>query len=361
MKGPIACLDIDYFFAQAEELRNPVLKSKPVIVCVYSHRTADSGAVATSNYVARRFGVKSGMPIRMAKEILKSVDAVFLPMDKKYYSELSSKVFQIVEKYVDAIERASIDEAFMDISGVSQGSFDAAETIMKSLKLEIREKTGLSCSIGVAKNKLLAKMAADDAKPDGLMVIRPGSESDFLGPKRVEEIPFVGRKTAKVLNEMGVKTVRDLAEVSVERLIAEFGFKVGQFLYLASRGEYSSHVVPKVKSKQMSRMITLKRNSRDEDEIWKQLEGAVLELHERILEEKYGFRGVSVIGVTTAMKLISRSLTLPQYTGELGDLVGASRHLLRELLEDFREELRRVGIRVFELSSVRGQSRLTDF
>lgn len=361
MTGPIACLDIDYFYAQAEELRNPAIRGKPVVVCVYSGRTPDSGVVATSNYVARQYGVRSGIPIRRAKELLRGVEAAFLPVDMPYYSDLSRQVFEIAGGYADVIEVASIDEAFLSLLEASAGSFENAAKLMESLKKEIRERTGLTCSIGVAKNKLLAKMAADDSKPDGLLVIRPGTEDQYLRPKPVEDIPYVGVKTAKRLREMGIKTIGDLVNTPPDRLMEVFGFRVGRFIYLASRGEYSEQVTPRGGARQVSRMITLKRQTLDEAEIWEQLAKALRELHGRVVELGYGFRGVSVMGVTRGMKLVTKSMALPHHTQEVAELENVSRQLLRNLLSGLEEELRRIGVRVYDLSSERGQSRLTDF
>ncbi|MEM0481597.1 MAG: DNA polymerase IV [Nitrososphaerota archaeon] len=361
MSGPVACLDIDYFYAQAEELRNPAIRDKPVVVCVYSGRTQDSGVVATSNYVARRYGVRSGMPIRRAKELLRDVDAVFHPVDMPYYSELSRQVFEIAGGFADVIEVASIDEAFMNLLEAAAGSFENAASIMASLKKEIREKVGLTCSIGIAKNKLLAKMAADDSKPDGLLVIKPGTEDQYLKPKPIEDIPYIGAKTAKRLQEMGIKTIGDLARVPSDRIIEAFGFRVGRFIYLASRGEYSEQVTPRGGAKQVSRMITLKHLTRDEAEIWEQLGRAIRELHQRIVEVGYGFRGVSLIGVTRGMKPVTKSMVLSHHTQEMAELENASHQLLRALLGGLEEDLRRIGVRVYDLSSERGQSRLTDF
>lgn len=361
MSGPVACLDIDYFYAQAEELRNPGVRDKPVVVCVYSGRTPDSGVVATSNYVARRYGVRSGIPIRRAKELLRNVEAAFLPVDMPYYSELSRQVFEIAGEYADVIEVASIDEAFLSLVEAAAGSFENAANLMASLKKEIRERTGLTCSIGIAKNKLLAKMAADDSKPDGLLVIRPGTEEQYLKPKPVEDIPYIGAKTAKRLREMGIETIGDLASTPSDRLIKVFGFSVGRFIYLASRGEYSEKVTPRGEAKQLSRMVTLKRQTMDEAEIWEQLARAVRELHRRVVELGYGFRGVSVIGVTRGMKPVTKSMALPHHTQEIAELENVSRQLLRSLLSGLEDELRRIGVRVYELSSEKGQSRLTDF
>ncbi|MEM2435350.1 MAG: DNA polymerase IV [Nitrososphaerota archaeon] len=361
MSGPVACLDIDYFYAQAEELRNPAIRDRPVLVCVYSGRTPDSGVVATSNYLARKYGVKSGMPIRRAKELLRSVDAIFLPVDMRYYSGLSKKVFEIAGGYADVLEVASIDEAFLSLVETSSGSYENAAQLMADLKREVRERIGLTCSIGVAKNKLIAKMAADDSKPDGLLVIKPGTEEEYLRPKPVKDIPYIGERMAKRLQEIGVRTVADLTSIPPDRLVEIFGFRVGRFIYLASRGEYFEQVTPRGEAKQLSRMTTLKRLSRDEAEIWEQLGRVIRELHRRIVELGYGFRGVSLIGITEGMKPVSRSAVLPHHTQELSDLENTSHRLLKTLLAGLEEDLRRVGVRVYGLSVERGQSRLTDF
>ncbi|MCS7145933.1 MAG: DNA polymerase IV [Nitrososphaerota archaeon] len=361
MRGPVACIDIDYFYAQAEELRNPAIKDKPVLVCVYSGRTADSGVVATCNYIARRFGVKSGIAISRAKTLLRDVDAVFLPVDMQYYSAISRRVFEIAEEYADVLEVASIDEAFLDLSEASSGSYENAASLMASLKSEVRLKAGLTCSVGVAKNKLLAKMAADDAKPDGLMVLRPGAEEAYLRPKPVKDIPYVGGKTAKRLQELGVETVGDLSRFSLDRLVELFGFRMGRFIYLAGRGEYYEQVTPRGEFKQLSRMVTLKRVSRDEDEVWGQLSVALGELHRRVVDGGYLFKAVSLMGITVDMNMVSRGVVLPRYTQELSDLETVSRRLLKLLLSGLQGELRRIGIRVHKLSVGRGQSKLTDF
>lgn len=361
MRGPIACIDIDYFYAQAEELRNPAIRGKPVLVCVYSGRTPDSGVVATCNYAARRLGVKSGMPIKRAKELLRNSEAVYLPVDKKYYLELSRRVFEIAGEYADTMEVASVDEAFLGLSELSSGSFERAGQLMMSLKKEILERVGLTCSIGVARNKLLAKMVADDSKPDGLKVLMPGTEQQYLAPKMVQDIPYIGVKTAKRLSELGVRTIGELSKVPLDRLIEIFGFHLGRFIHLASRGEFYEPVTPRGRPKQLSRIVTLRNPTRNVDEIWGQLEGAVSELHQRIQEHDYMFRGVSVLGVTDEMRPVSRSTVLPYHTQRLSDLKDYSIRLLKTLLESLEGELRRVGVRVYGLSVERGQSKLTDF
>jgi DNA polymerase IV (DinB-like DNA polymerase) len=361
VRGPVACLDIDYFFAQAEELRDPSLKSRPVVVCVFSGRTPDSGVVSTCNYVARKLGVRSGMPINRAKRLLQNVDAAFLPVDMEYYRGLSERVFAVAERFSDVVEIASIDEAFLDLKAACGGDYGEALQLMRSMKDSIAGEIGLTCSVGVAKNKLLAKMASDDSKPNGLKVIWPGTEKDYLAPKPVDEIPYVGKKTAERLRSIGVSTVGELARVEPSTLVGLFGYRVGHFLHLASRGELDEPVIRRGEAKQISRIITLKSATRDIDEILQQLRRVVNDLHARIISKGVFFEGVSVIGITKDMQTVSRSVLMPRASQSVEDLSEAASQCLRELLDQLNVELRRVGVKVYKLSGAKGQSRLTQF
>ncbi|MCS6768241.1 MAG: DNA polymerase IV, partial [Candidatus Nitrosocaldus sp.] len=212
-------VDLDYFYAQCEELRRSDLRDKPVVVCVYSARGGDSGAVSTCNYKARAYGVKAGIPIVQAKRLLKDVpDAVFLPVDEPYYTDISEMVMGILRASADAFEQVSIDEAYMDVS-MRCSNFDDARELATRLKDEIRGSIGLTCSIGVGMNKLIAKMASEHRKPDGLTVVRPEDVQGFIGPMSVGRLLWVGRRTEERLNAMGIRTIAELANVSIDMLI----------------------------------------------------------------------------------------------------------------------------------------------
>ena len=206
-------VDLDYFFAQCEELRNPSLKEKPVVICVYSGRTADSGAVSTANYIAREYGVRSGMPIYLAKKKLENVDAAFLPVDDHYYEEVSRRVMAVLKGFGDEFEQMGIDEAFLDDSMRTRGSFHDAEELAKTIKNELLNQERLTCSIGVGPNKLIAKMAADEKKPNGLTVISPEHVHGFLEPLPVNRLIGVGTKTLEKMKSMQINTIGDLASV----------------------------------------------------------------------------------------------------------------------------------------------------
>ena len=161
----IMLVDFDYFFAQCEELRNPALKDKPVVVGVYSGRTADSGAVSTSNYVARRFGVKSGISLYLAKRRLKGTEAVFLAVDGEFYEKISEKIMGLLRGYADSFEQMGIDEAYVDVTKKVHENFEDASNLAQKMKNEVKRQVGISFSIGIGPNKLVAKIAADSQKP----------------------------------------------------------------------------------------------------------------------------------------------------------------------------------------------------
>ncbi|MEN3048300.1 MAG: DNA polymerase IV [Candidatus Caldarchaeales archaeon] len=357
----IACVDIDYFFAQAEELRRPGISERPVVVCVFSGRDELSGAVASANYVARSFGVRAGMPIREAVQRLRGADAVVLPVDKGYYLELSRRAFEALEGFSGAMEVVSVDEAFLDVTEAA-GGFEGAERVGAEMKRAVREATGLRCSVGIGPNKLVAKVACDRSKPDGFMVVRPGDVESFLRDLPVTELPFVGRKVGARLREMGIETVGGLARADPQVLMEKFGRALGTYLYLASRGQYDEPVAPRSGRKQLSRIVTLKRDSSDVGEIVGQLSGPVDDLISRLNAEGLAHRGVGAIGISTDLKTYTRSLTLQRPNREKEPVVRALRSLFAEMLGEVAGlKLRRAGVRLYELVRMRGQRTLTDF
>ena len=173
--------DFDYFYAQCEEIRKPQLRTVPIAVCVFSDRGGDSGAIATANYTARNYGVKSGMSITIAKRKLESVpESVFLPTDFNYYSDMSQKAMDIMSEFADIFEYVGKDEAYLDITAKSKESFDHAAHIGQQIKNTIREGTKLTCSVGITPNKLISKIASDFKKPDGLRLFVPKMFQHFL-------------------------------------------------------------------------------------------------------------------------------------------------------------------------------------
>jgi len=354
--------DLDYFFAQAEELRNPSAKTKPIVVCVFSGRTTDSGAVSTANYVARRLGVKSGMPIFVAKKKLENVDAVFLPVDHNYYEEVSGRVMSILRNYADFFERAGIDEAFLDVSDKVERNFDKAEGLAREIKQEVRIREQLTCSIGVGPNKLIAKMAADVQKPDGLTIVRPEQVHGFLSPLPVSSLIGVGRKTEEKMHSFGVKTIGDLAKSDPQALKGHFGNTLSTYFHNASLGIDEEPVREAGEAESISRIVTLKENTRDVQSILDKAHDLCEQVHADLLERAMMFKSVTVLAVMAGMSVHGRSKTLDESTNELGTLKITVKGLLERLLRESSQSLRRVGVKVSTLSSADvKQERITRF
>lgn len=360
MTRVVGHLDLDYFYAQVEEVENPSLKTLPVVVCVYSGRTEVSGVVSTANYKARELGVRSGIPIVLAKRRLEGKDAKFIRIDHEKYEAYSERVMEIVRGSVDVIEQTGIDETFFDITRRSEEDYGEATRMATGMKLEILKHEKLTCSIGVAPNKVVAKLASDFKKPDGLTVVLPSDLPQFMQHMPVEKLYGVGPKSAKILKDVGVSTIGDLANKDLSALDQLLGQKLAVYLHNAASGVDDEPVVGNGPAKQLSRIITLKRDSGSLEEIIMQLSPAIEDVHRRVLEKGLFFRSVSAIGILTDLSTKTRTKTLEAPTNDLPSLKRATTELFSSLLSESRE-LRRVGVRVSDLSEAAAQSSLAEF
>lgn len=358
----ILLVDLDYFYAQCEELRNPSLKDKPVVVCVYSGRTKESGAVSTSNYLARKYGVKSGMPIYLAKKKLENVDAAFLSVDDKLYEETSYKVMQFLRGYADDFEQVGIDEAYLDVTKRTNGSFKDAKDLANQIKSEMRSHLGLSCSIGVGPNKLVAKIAADEKKPNGLTVVEPNQIKEFMEPLPVDRLIGVGVKTVGKMHNLGICTVSDLAKYDVQKLISEFGKTVGTYFHNASQGVDNEPVSEKGEPESLSRISTLKEDTRELTLILEKTDELCLDLHNTITGRKSTFKSVSIIVIAKDLSLYSRSKTIENSTNSLETMKKLVQELLDKFLSENSVEIRRVGVKLSGLLEIgENQKQITSF
>jgi DNA polymerase IV (DinB-like DNA polymerase) len=355
-------IDLDYFFAQCEERENPSLKEKPVVVCVYSARGGDSGVVSTANYVARQFGVKSSLPIVTAKKILKNREAVFLPVNHELYEKVSAMVMSVLRRHADKIEQVGIDEAFLDVTKSTGGDFEKARTFAQAIKAKILAEEGLTCSIGIGPNKLVAKMASGFQKPDGLTVVRPEEVKKFLFPLPVGKLYGVGSKTAKKMQELGISTVGDLANYDVEKLREIFGKNLGTYYHNAANGLDMEPIREEKEVEQISRMTTLKQDTRDLNLILPELDRLSEDVHTRIIEDHLIIKSVGVIAVMRKLSTHSRSRTLEAATNQLDVIQKTARELFKLLLTEVTElDVRRAGVKVSGLSHEKGQKAITEF
>lgn len=354
-------VDFDYFFAQCEELRNPELKIKPVAVCVFSDRGGDSGAVATANYLARKYDVKSGMPIRFAKKRLEGTGAVFLPTDFDYYSEISQKAMDVMKEFADIFEYVGRDEAYLDVSKRTECSFVNAAHLAQQLKNAIRTSVKLSCTVGVSSNKLVAKIASGFLKPDGLTIVPPDKIEAFLDPLPIRTIPGIGKKTEERFTEIGLQTISELKKLDVFSLNSQFGRKIGSYIYNAARGIDEEPVAPRQEATQYSRIITLKQDSKEYDFLGKELEKLCEDVHSAILKDNLMFKSIGIQFVQSDLSNKTKSKTLRNSTSSLDELKKTVLQLLRESLVDQKMLIRRVGVKVADLSEVSGQDSITRY
>ncbi len=223
-------VDLDAFFAAVEQRDRPELRGKPVIVG--GGAPTARGVVSAASYEARRYGVHSAMPLRTAYALCP--EGVFLPVDGRKYQRVSREVMTILRRFTPLVEPISIDEAFLDVTG-SRALFGDGPAIATSIKAAIVAEVGLTASVGVAPSKLVAKVASELRKPDGLVVVQPGHEAEFLAPLPISRLWGVGAKTAAALGEFGVVTIGDLAALPEDLLARRFG-KHGASLAARARG-----------------------------------------------------------------------------------------------------------------------------
>jgi len=355
-------IDFDYFYAQCEEIRTPDLKSKPVCVCVFSDRGGDSGAIATANYIARKFGVKSGIPIIFAKKRLEErKDAVFLPVDFEYYGDVSQKAMEIIKNSADIFEYVGKDEAYLDVTDRVSGNFDIASHLAQQIKNTIREKLKLSCSIGVSSNKLISKIASDFRKPDGLTIVSPEKVEEFLEQLKIRAIPGIGKKTEERLTEMNFETINDLKKLDVFTLNKEFGRKHGTYIFNSVRGIDTEPVKEREASIQYSKLSTLKKDSNDYEFLAENLIELSKELYEVIKKNNKTFRSVGIQFIQSDLTSKTKSRMLKNHTSSLEELQKNVLQLLKESLEDQKSMIRRLGVKVSELAEIRGQSNITNY
>lgn len=257
-------LDLDAFFAAVEVLENPDLAGRPVVV---GGRPEERGVVAAASYPARAFGVHSAMP--MSRALALCPDAVVLPARHSLYRTYSRRVMEYLHETSPLVEQLSIDEAYLDLTD-QVAAWEEAVEVARRIQRWINQEIGLSVSLGVGTNKLVAKVASDRDKPGGLTVVRPGEEAAFLSPLPVRVLWGVGPVTAEKLAEMGVTTVGDLARLSEETLRARFG-QHGTEMARMARGLDERSVVTEREPKSVSQETTFSRDMTDVDALRRQL------------------------------------------------------------------------------------------
>jgi len=337
----IVHIDMDAFFASVEKLDNPDLKDKPVIVGGLGKR----GVVATASYEARRYGIKSAMPILKARKLCP--DGIYLPPRFERYREISKKIQQILLSYTPKIEPISLDEAFLDLTETVD-SFDLAVAKAAKIQIEIKEKLGLTCSVGVAPNKFLAKLASDMRKPNGFTVIRKEEIEDVLRDLPISRMWGVGRITEKKLNDMGVKTIGELKKIPKSRLKDAFG-KQGENLYRLARGIDESPVEPYHPVKSISQEMTFDEDIKDSEKIKLYIARLSEEVGEALRKKGLRARTVKIKVRFSDFTTITRQLSFDIPTSSTGMIRSLARKLFEEKVAG-NKKVRLIGVGVSNLT-----------
>ena len=250
-------MDLDAFFASCEQQQHPEYQGCPVVV---GARPGNRGVVAAASYEARKFGIHSAMPISEAYR--RCPDAVFVRPDMENYRQHSRHVFQVLETLAPTVEAASIDEAYMDVSGLEK-LLGTPELIGQNIKQRIFTETGLTASVGIGPNRLIAKLGSEYRKPDGLTVVTPEQVLDFLAPMPVANLRGLGRQTQKIFNQLGIKTIQQLRTVPLARLEQHLGKKAAASFNRQAFGIASDQVLPGQRRKSISKETTFMTDIRD--------------------------------------------------------------------------------------------------
>ncbi len=343
----IAHFDLDAFFVSVECLNNPGLKGKPLIV----GGSRERGVVAACSYEARKFGIHSAMPMKQAMQLCPN--AVLLQGSRSDYSKFSRWVTEIIAAKAPLFEKASIDEFYLDLSGMDR-YFNPYEWTIE-LRQEIIDKTKLPISFGLASNKMIAKMATNEAKPNGYLHVPHGKEKEFLAPLAVNSIPGVGEHTFKALLQLGIRTIADVCNHQIDELEERFG-KYGIDLWYKSQGIHHGVVIAYHEAKSISSENTFEENSNDLDFLMSEL----VRMTEKISHE---LRSDNKMAGCIAVKIrypdfetTSRQTTIP-YTFYDDELIPVAKDLFMKLHRK-GEKIRLLGVRLSELTDEAVQTNL---
>ncbi len=341
MQRWIMHVDMDAFFASVEQLDNPELRGLPVIVGGLSGR----GVVSTCSYEARKFGVHSAMPMHMARRLCPQ--GVYIQGRMQRYKELSDKIMDIFRSFSPLVEQLSVDEAFLDVTGM-EGLYPDVVTLAKAIKNKIYSDTGLHASVGIAPNKFLAKLASDLEKPDGLVLIKPETAAAFIAPMPVRKIFGIGKAAEEQLLQYGINTIGKIAAADIKILQKVFGINA-QTVHDLARGIDNRPVVNETEAKSIGKEHTYDKDLYDENDLRK----AVRDL---CGETGWRLRRRGLIGYTVTLKVkfssfktITRSITSEMPVAYDEEIYALALKLLRQV--KFTEGVRLLGVSISHLES----------
>lgn len=337
-------VDLDAFFPSVEVREHPELKGKPVVVGADPKGGTGRGVVSSASYEARKFGIRSAMPISKAWRLCP--DCVYLRPHFELYVPASNSIMKILKSHADKFEQGGIDEAYLDISSKVK-DFDEAGGFAKRLMEEVLEKERLTCSVGVGPNKLVAKIASDFKKPYGLTVVKEEDAKTFLFPLAVGKIPGVGAKTERALKELNIITISDLASAKPEMLTRLFGV-LGNRLHDSANGIDNTEVIEEYKTKSIGRDTTFETDMDDEAQIFQVLDELSEEVHAGVIANGFKFKTITVRVRYEDFDTHTRSKSLLFATNDLDILRNNAKRLIAPFLRGNRK-IRLIGVRTSSL------------
>ena len=350
-------VDLDAFYVSAERRERPELRGIPVAVGADPEGGKGRGVVIACSYEARKFGLRSGMPISQAYRLCPQ--ATYVPPDWGLYERVSEEVMTTLRGFADKFEQGSIDEAYLDVTSRARDEESAAR-FAKEVKKALLEKHGLTCSIGVAPNKSSAKIASDRNKPDGLTVVPFDRVAGFLAPLPVGVVPGIGRKTEEFLSEKGISTIGQLQELDGKQLLTWFG-KNGVWLWGVVHGEENVEVRQQEMPKSLSVERTFLQDVTDFRRVRKEAADGASELMRRVKSGGYSYRVAGIKIRFSGFETHTRERTLVSHTDDEGPL----NETVEKLLDEFEAKgrpVRLVGIRVADIQrSTSGPAKLDDW
>lgn len=342
-------VDLDAFYASVEELDHPEWKGSPLVVGPEPNEGRSRGVVTTANYEARKFGIKSAMPISEAWRRCPTARFVFPRFSR--YSEKSHEVFAVLQEFADVVEPASIDEGYLDVT-TRVGGFAAAVEHARSLQNAVHARTGLTISVGLASNKLVAKIASDLKKPFGLTAVQAGEEESFLAPLPARKIPGVGPKTEERLLELGIASCEQLATTPASVLSREFG-SFGPRLGQMARGVDESPVETGWERKSLGSETTFEKDEAEPAKWEETLHELAADIARHLRDERKLGRTVTVKIRLSGFETHTRARTLPRATDDAELLAREAVALLREFAPS--RPLRLLGLRLTGLEEPSGR------
>lgn len=334
-ESTILHVDMDAFFASVEERDNPALKGKAVVV-----GTGVRGVVSAANYEARKFGIHAAMPVGRAKRL--APHAIFVPPNMSRYSEVSSHIMEIFRSVTPLVEPLSLDEAFLDVTGAKRLLGDGRE-IAKQIRAKVEASEGITCSVGIASTKFIAKLASSRCKPNGMLEIAPDRVLEFLHPLPVSAIWGVGPKTNEELLKLGLQTVSDIANTPRQTLIRALGDAAGASLYELSWGRDYRDVEPEEVDKSISAAETFDTDTEDQEIVLRELLRLTEKATFRMREKEFSARTISIKVRFADFKTITRSKTVPLAISATHEVFEVVKTLFLALKLD-RARIRLVGV-----------------